>query len=451
MGLGYVAAVLEKEGHQIDILDASVDEMPDAEVRYNLTQMCKRVDIFMTGALTPSFSYFERLLTFVRALNPKMKIIVGNSVVGSSPEMFIRNVPADFGVIGEGEITAVELVECIEDGGDPRDVGGIVFKEDGEVAVTEPRAPINNLDDVPFPAYDLFNTKKYVRSPFYGSGLRRKAAIISSRGCPYSCGFCYEELRGRGYRWRSAENVVGEIKFLQKNYGVRFISFSDPCFVINSDRVFELCDLMVKEKLNIKWAADGRANLAEEEMYKRMHGAGCRFIDHGFESGSNLVLKNMNKQATAEQAVEAVRICRKVGIVPSGTTMLGFPGETRDTIRETAEFRKKIDVGFCPTFFTTAYPSTPLWEWCVKNGRIRDPLAYIRSLGEMLDRPYVNCTEFSDDELVRLRDSTDVEVRREYVKRHPLWPAKSLVRRAYNYYKYYGVQGLVRRAVHRGA
>lgn len=443
VGLGYVSASLKTAGHEVKILDVDVHEMSKEESLQAINSL-GNYDILASGGLTNSFSFFEWLIPRVKQANPKMKIILGNSLVSSSPKLFIENIPANFGITGEGERTVVELVDAIENKKDVQKVKGIVSKE-GETA---PAEPLKNIDDAPWPSWEFWPTiKTYVKRPFHGSGFFRKMNIISSRGCPYSCNFCADILKQFPYRCHSAERTVAEIKFLKKEYGVRFISFSDPLFTGNKNHVFELCDLIIKEKLRIKWYCDSRANLADEEMYKRMHKAGCRWIDHGFESGSNKILTAMNKLATTDQARETIKICRKVGIYPSGTFMAGFWGETQQTAEETISFRKEIDVEFCPTFFATAYPRTALWDWCIKNGRIKDSLSYIRSLGEMLDRPYVNCTDFSEEELIALRNDIDARVRGAYVRNHPAWPARILLRKAYNYYRYYGVKKLLQKTL----
>lgn len=448
LGIGYIAAVLRDAGHNVRVLDAWSNEWDNTDVERTLKSELPKCDIFMSGALTPSFSYFEWLLKTVKKITPNVMTVIGNTVVDSPVGLLNSVAPVDYGIVGEGEATVVELVNTIENKKDPHDVAGLVFKDlNGKIVETKKREPIKDLDKIPLPAYDLFPTADYVRRPFFGSGRMPKANICSARGCTFNCFFCRDIFKSYSYRHRSAQNTVDEIEFLQKRYGVRFISFSDPLFTANKEHVISICDELERRRLKIKWAADSRANLADEELYKKMQEIGCSNLDHGFESGANKILAAMNKRATAEQAIESARICRKVGIIPSGTTMLGFPGENKDTATETLEFRKEIDVEFCPMFFCTAFPNTWLWDWCIKNGRIKDPLAYVRSLGEMLNKPYVNCTDFSDDELVALRDSIDSEVKREYVRKHPLWPAKRLFWRAYNYYKYYGAKGLIKKGL----
>jgi anaerobic magnesium-protoporphyrin IX monomethyl ester cyclase len=227
--------------------------------------------------------------------------------------------------------------------------------------------------------------------------------IISSRGCPFSCRYCYHLFGRCSCRFRSAGNVVEEIEILVDRYGIDFIGFVDDNMMASEKRLIEFCDLMDKKKFPISWGCHGRVTSAKPEILKRMAEVGCVWIGYGIESGSQRMLDAMNKKATVEQAREAIANTREAGIYPNTTFIFGYPGESLGTIQETVDFKREMGLE-CGSFFATPYPGTPLYDDV--RSQIGDEETFIRTLGNATEFR-INLTPFPDKEMFRLKKAMD--------------------------------------------
>ena len=274
-------------------------------------------------------------------------------------------------------------------------------------------------------------------------------SMITTRGCPYSCTFCYRNF-GRKVRSRSANNVIAEIKTLREKYNLRFIALLDELFTVHKKRVYDFCDKIDEEKLNIRWQCAGRVNLVDESLLKRMAASGCEFILYGIESGSQKMLDSMNKQVTVDQAKKAIQITRKAGITPMTSYMVGTIGETKETIQETVDFCRDTHTNAGEFFFTTPFPTTILWEQVKAMGKIENEEKYIEKLGECSDF-LINLTELPDEELISLKEEAENEISKnykeyqKYMLRHHPFKVMS------QYYRIFGFRNLLKRAVEVGA
>ena len=227
--------------------------------------------------------------------------------------------------------------------------------------------------------------------------------IISSRGCPMSCNYCYHLFGRSSYRFRSVQNVVDEIEILVDRYGVDFIGFVDDNMMASEKRIVEFCDTMEKKKFPITWGCHGRVASAKPAVLDRMAEVGCVWIGYGIESGSQKILDAMNKKAKVEQAKTAIKNTIKAGIYPNTTFIFGFPGETIETIQETVNFKNELEIE-CGSFFATPYPCTPLYEQI--RDRIKDEEAFISRLGNASEFA-INLTDFDDETLFELKSAMD--------------------------------------------
>jgi anaerobic magnesium-protoporphyrin IX monomethyl ester cyclase len=255
----------------------------------------------------------------------------------------------------------------------------------------------------------------YLKNPIWGdvannsSGFRkdikltRSMNIISSRGCPFSCNYCYHLFGRSKYRLRSPRNIAEEIEYLVDQYGVDFIGFVDDNMMASEKRILEFCDAMEKKKFHVAWGCHGRVTSANPAVLDRMADVGCVWIGYGIESGSQKILNAMNKRARVEQAKEAIQNTRKVGIYPNTTFIFGCPGETHETIQETIAFKKELGIQ-CGSFFATPYPETPLYNQI--KSRIHDEEEFIRSLGNATEFS-INLTNFDDETLFELKSAMD--------------------------------------------
>jgi radical SAM superfamily enzyme YgiQ (UPF0313 family) len=224
--------------------------------------------------------------------------------------------------------------------------------------------------------------------------------INGTRGCPYQCIYCFHDFMGMGYRYRSPENILKEMKFLYKVHGVTYFHFTDDEYCLKKNFLFEFCKKVKEEfKDKITWGCAGRVNLMTEDLVAAMADAGCVLIGYGIESGSQKMLDVMKKGVSVEQAKKAIRWTQKYLGWADCSFMIGTPGENRETIQETIDFCK--DLGLAPEviFFMTPYPGTELYRLALSTGKIADEEGYILNLGEQGEKIRVNFSELSDEEL----------------------------------------------------
>lgn len=425
LGLMYIAAVLERAGHDVQVIDMDVLNLSPQDYYNELKD--REYDYFCTGGMITAWNFIRFSCDLVKQIKPEIKVIVGGGIISSTPKSFMSVSKADIGVIGEGEDTILEIIEAYENGRSMDFIDGIVYRqEDGQVVETKHRHYMDNLDLLPFPAWDLFNVKDvYCRFPSHYSifRARRTASVYTTRGCPFMCTFCYTE---KTVRQRSIANVIEEFRELKERYGVDYILIADDLFVVRKKRTIEFCEAMIKAKLNMQWSATGRCNIIDREFLKLMKAAGCVFMGLGIESGSDMVLKAIKKSQTPKQIVEAVKMVQEAGIKPGGTFILGLPPETRETVRETVETYKEINKyrnHVNRFFFATPYPGTELYDQMKAAGRIGDEIQYFEKISEHGDAVdlCLNCTlTFTDEELIRIKMEIEEEVFADFMSKHPM-------------------------------
>ncbi len=379
VGLGYIAAFLRKNGYQVKLIDMLLDNFEQAREKIKK----EKPDVVGITCLSEGRKNAFKLAQVVKTINPKIKVIMGGHHVTAMPEQVLKNFPVDFIVRGEGEITTLELIRALENKSDLKLVEGLVFKEGAKIVVTPPREMIKNLDDLPFPLYDRFDIYSDLENTHANmanletNGIKLKdrkyAYVTTSRGCPYNCQFCSStKFWGRRYRLRSPKNIVDEIEMLNKNYGTNYISFVDLAFTISSRNVIETCKEILKRKLNIIWDCTTRVDALNEEMLRWMKKAGCFFISVGVESGSEKIIKNIEKHISLEKVIQAFNLFHKVGILAYPLLMVGNPGETNDTIKETVKLIKIIKPYSVAVSKTMISPDTDLYELAKKKNFIDD-------------------------------------------------------------------------------
>lgn len=369
IGLCYLGAVLEKAGHSVKIFDGQLTQ----NTKQELLKLVKEENFDVVGfsTVSPAASSTSQLARLVKEIRPNTLTIIGGvhpTVTGIGT---LGQMPAiDIAVFGEGEITILELAEFLEGKRRLADIDGIGFRSNGKNIRTKPRRLIENLDSLPFPAYHLVDIYKYTPPP--GLFFRKSiVSMISARGCPYNCNFCADTLLGEGRcRLRKAQAVVDEMEFLAKNMGVREIKFTDDTFTINRERVIEICNEFLKRKLDLLWRCASRVNTVDEELLKLMKKSGCSSISFGIESGSDEILKKMNKKISIEQVRNAVKWAKKAGMETKGFFMLNYPGETIETTEKTIALSKELDLDFAGFNLTVPYKGTQVREEIKKNYRV---------------------------------------------------------------------------------
>jgi len=368
LGLAYIAGFLEHRGIDVRLVDAgrlglSEDRILDiiAEERFRMVGMSVATH-FHPAALR----FFSR----VKALNPEIVTVAGGPHPTALPEESVRSPVLDYAVLGEGEKTVEELARCIERGDDPEGVAGIAFNRGGNFVKTGSRSYIQNLDSLPFPLWRQLPVHLY-RFPH----LPRKnhVRIMAARGCPYNCAFCAAScLWGRRMRWRSPGNVVSEIELLENEFGVHSISFADSTFTADRDWVMDFCRCLIERNIDVGWMANARGDCIDSELVGTMKEAGCKAISVGVESGDPRILKNMRKGETVEQIRRAFHIIRNAGLISRGCFILGYPGESIESIENTIRFAVELNPSHpASCSYATPYPGSELYQIALRENGIR--------------------------------------------------------------------------------
>ncbi len=290
-------------------------------------------------------------------------IILGGTHVTAVPEETLARFSAiDYGVIGEGEVTFLELVEKIGQKQSMHDVKGVVWRDDsGRIVVNPPRPLIKDLDILPFPAWDLLPN---FPDGYPHNALETKrlpaASIITSRGCPFQCTFCDRAVFGSLVRQHSAEYTLNMIRHLKYKYGIRDLMILDDNFILDRKKLFKICDTIIEEGMDLSWYCQGHAKFMTEDRLRKIREAGCWFIEIGIESGCDRILKLLKKNTTKSEVEKAVKRAREVGLKVKGNFIFGFPTETRDSLQETIQFATSIDISYFQQNFLTIWPGCEL-------------------------------------------------------------------------------------------
>ncbi|MGD0780414.1 MAG: FkbM family methyltransferase [Dehalococcoidales bacterium] len=365
IGLGYIAAVLEKD-YDVSVIDVGAEGLNDDAIKKRIAEIEPKIVGITSDTL--SFQRAIDIATIVKQIDKKITVVIGGAHANALPTYPLKYKCFDICVYGEGERTAVELWEKLDKGKSYKDVKGISFRRQEKIVVNPKRELIENLDELPFPARHLFPMDKYRGDD--SLSVHPVYAIGTSRGCPYSCAFCSNNVAfGKKYRFRSTKNVVDEIDILINQYEAQGIYFREDLFTANKQRVMDICDEIVKRGLHFKWECESRVNTVDEELLRAMKNAGCELIWFGVESGSPRVLDLLNKQINHAQIRKAYDLCEKVGIKTGASLILGVPGETLEEIQKTIELAEELKpkcawVGFV---VFTAFPVSPLYEYVKQN------------------------------------------------------------------------------------
>lgn len=368
----YLGTVLNRDGYRVRIVDQRLTRNFSDDLRRAVDNDTLMVGISsMTGTQIRGGLQAARL---VRESNPRIPIVWGGVHPTLCPESTLRDPNCDVVVKGEGEATIVELARCLEAGGSLDTVAGIGFKDGDKLRFTEPRAMIKPLDSIPSPNYDLVDMTPYFTSaPSTG---QRQLQIVTSRGCPYNCEFCYNlEFNEKKYRFQTAERVVQEIELLINRFGVEALFIEDDYFFGSKKRVEQICDLLIERDIHILIQAPCRVDFldqASEALMAKMKRAGFKELWVGIETGSPERMNEIMKRNTLEQVLEANRKLSEAGLYVKYGFMAGFPGEDRRETLQTVDFIFKLlgdnpHAGVAPIAIFTPYPGTDLYYKCVNQ------------------------------------------------------------------------------------
>lgn len=364
LGLAILAACLEKAGFEVKILDLPAEGLWLDGFKNYLRQ--EKFDWIGFTATTLAINNALVLAQMVKNEYPQTKVVFGGVHASIFPAEVLDREYVDFVIAGEGENSLVGLLQ----GRKYQEIGGLYYKEKG-VIKNNPLSPlIVNLDQLPYPAYHLLPLKKY--HPALG-GYKRLPAIsmLTSRGCPGVCTFCYKQMFGSKTRFRTASSLIGEIEFLISRYGIKEIVFYDDTFTANKNNVREFCQLLISHKIRLSWSCMSRVDCIDEILLGLMKQAGCHQICYGVESASEQILKNIGKRISLEKVERLSRATRKAGIVLRLAFMLGNPGETEVTMNQTIELAIRLNPDLVQFNIATPYPGTEMFNWARTNNYLR--------------------------------------------------------------------------------
>jgi anaerobic magnesium-protoporphyrin IX monomethyl ester cyclase len=386
IGILYISANLKKYGYNVTCLNLCSYPEPVHEVLSECISK-NNIHVICTGGVAMHWHQIAEVLVVAKQIKPQSITIAGGAIISSDPELAMRNIPIDIGVIGEGELTIVELANCLSNNGNLSAVKGIVCLDSisGTLHFTEERPPIADLDSLPLPDYESFDYSDYIKIrsrkyPFYEPRLfdigeeQIYGEVLGSRSCPFDCTFCYHPL-GKKYRQRSVKEVINEIKFLIAKFNINFISMLDELFSTDEKRIYEFIEEF--SKLDIQWTAQWRVDNVNEDVLKALKKSGMHAIGLGLESVSDTVLTSMRKKTSRAKIDSAYSMAFKNGVIPGGNLIFGDIAETESTMAETLDWwfaHPEYTVGIK---FIMTLPDSHIYRYALEKNLITDKLKYI--------------------------------------------------------------------------
>lgn len=368
LGMAYIGAVLESKHHTVKIIDAPPLALDIGGIIYMLKNF--NADIIGISVLTSTSPITRELVIEIRKNFSATPIILGGPHITCFPrEVLEEYKEVDCIVIGEGEHTVAELLDVFFEKEKWKNIKGIGFKDSNNIVITPQRPYIDDLDSIPKPARHLFDNNLYCALP--NQYIKKpNTVMLTSRGCPFKCTFCFQGGKfGPKFRRHSVDRVISEIKDLQSNYNIKEITFWDDIFTLNKKWVFEFCDRLTKERINIAWTCLGRINTITKELLEKMAEAGCWSIFYGIETGNQELLDVINKGFTLDECRRVVKWTHEAGIETRGSFMLALPGETPEMAQKTIDFAIELDLTYAQFLPTYPEPGTVLYEKAVEKGK----------------------------------------------------------------------------------
>jgi len=409
IGLGYITTAVKQAGYEFDIYDIDALRPSDDQVLAFLRK--NRYDVIAFGCLVTHYKWTKWITQEIKKIHKNCKIVVGNSVASAIPEILLMNTGADVAVIGEGDVTIVEVLDRLRNGEPLEGVPGVAYIENGKVVINDRRKAIKNIDRIPFPDRDLFpidiylGASKYnVHEPFPRPLEEIKALNVNSaRGCMFHCTFCYHVFHRDKYRYRSARSVVDEIKELVNRYGVNYIQLWDELSFCKKSQMLEFAELILKEGLDINWSGAIIAGFLGDDDYElalKLKKSGCVALGFSLESADKNILKSMNKKISLEGFKATRRVLQRARIATNTSLVFGYPEETEETINNTIEFC--IEQKISPSAgFVLPQPGTSIYQYCLDKELIVDEEEYLCRFGDRQDL-HINLTGMDDNKLRNL-------------------------------------------------
>ena len=418
-GIAYIASVVRKEGYDVRIYNQDVYHYSEEHLTDYLNK--NKFDVVGIGVIGGYYQY-GKLLKISKAINASENrpayYFLGGHGPSPEPEYFLKKTEADIVIIGEGEETVLELLNAISNKKPFDGIKGIAFQNGNQVVINPRRPLIQDIDSIPWPAYDMFPLEYYrlLRLP-HSTNNDFVMPIVSARGCTFKCNFCYR--MDKGYRARNAEAIIEEIEYLQKDYLINYIDFCDELLMSSKKRTSEICEAIIKSGLRFKWRCNGRLNYASPDILKLMKDTGCVYINYGIEAFDDNALKNMDKALTTKQIVRGIEATLEKEISPGFNIIFGNIGENKETLRKGVEFLLKYDdsAELRTIRPVTPYPGSPLYYYAIEKGLLRDVEDFYENKHINSDLLSVNFTDMSDEEFHRSLMEANITLLENYHKK----------------------------------
>ena len=404
VGLGYILTAAYNAGFEFDLIDMDIDHISYNELEKLLLE--KKYDVYLFGTIVSGFKIAREIASIIRKTNEGAIIVAGNSVASSIPEILMEHTEVDIGVMGEGDITVVDLLNCIKNGDDIKNVQGIFYKNGNKIHFTGQRSVESNLDVFGFPKWELFNLEKYFQNGEINTNSFdiqeniRWLPLSSGRGCPYSCTFCYITVRDdkRRYRRYSLDAIINEMERLHYKYGANYIRFWDDLTFPNRSILRKMIKRFKELDFKFYWDAPVRGDLFTKkdiELLKEVKSTGCDNLAFSLENADKEILKAIDKHLNIDQFIEQAKVLREANITPLTSIIFGYPQETPQSIRDTFEVCAEAGV-YPSTGFLLALPGTAIYAQLKRDGLIGDEFEYLMSIGDRQDFHY-NFTSMDDE------------------------------------------------------
>lgn len=395
----YLAATLLKHNHEVEIYSQDIHHYPDE----HLTEYLNNNKFDMVGlSFIGGYYEYRKALKISEAINNSTQrpfYVIGGFGPSPDQDYFLKKTGAEVVVMGEGEVTIIDLINHIGEARELDSVLGIAFTKNGKTKINPSRPLIEDVDSIPMPAYHLFNIEHYrlLREPNCEK-TDFVMPILSGRGCTFTCNFCYR--MDKGFRGRSNKSILEEVRYLQENYKINYIAFSDKLLMSSISRTMSLCEAIIDSGLKFKWYCNGRLNYAKPKVLKMMKDAGCVFINYGIESFDDGMLKVMNKVLTTKQIEEGIKTTLKAEISPGFNIIFGNIGETKEILMKGVEFLLKYDDGSQMRTIrpVTPYPGSPLFYHAISEGLLKNTADFYENKHTNSDLLTCNFTQMSDKE-----------------------------------------------------
>lgn len=433
LGIGYLAAILERDGHEVNVLDSVIEDQTVKRNRNGtfhvglswgtIERTIREISPDMLGiscSYSVDFKNARKIAEIAKKIS-RIPVVIGGAHSSALPHETLKDANIDYVAIGEGEDTLSLLLKRIEDGKKPSGIDGLGYKQNGEAIVQPKKRYIERLDELPLPARHLFPMNKYIHNRrVHGFQLKRTpyTTMITSRGCPNRCVFCtIHTIWGRKWRFRDPMKVVDEIEHLVKEYGIEEIHFEDDNISLSKARMARICDEIINRKLDISWATPNgiSVNTLDRDLILKMKRSGCYRLFLAIESGNQFVLDHVVKKGLSLEKVKRVnRILKEVDIEVNGCFVIGLPGETRKDIQDTIDFARSLNLDSVTFSIATPYPGSELYHSYKEN------IIYMDWDRFRLNVPTINTPELSAKSIEKLRNKAYLEYQLDKLVKHPL-------------------------------